>query len=346
MTKTESSNFSEFHPKRLQTFLRDMLGGLQGEMRLERIGGGQSNPTFFVTFDNRELVLRKKPSGEILPSAHAVDREYRIMTALARSRVPVPETVLYHAEPDIVGTPFYLMERLQGRVFPEYSLPGVSPEHRKAMYASMAQTLADLHQVDAQAIGLSGFGREGNYFARQLARWGSQWEAADQKDNPQLDSLLAWLRANLPSDDETTVCHGDFRLGNLMFHPTEPRVIGVLDWELSTLGHPLADLAYNCIAWHTLPSEYGGIRGLDLQALGIPSQAEYLQQYYHFTQRSRGAEAFHFAFALFRLAVIFEGIAARARSGSAASDNAASVGPLGKAFARRGLELLDKTFVI
>lgn len=346
MTKKETSNITEFHPAQLQAFLKDTISGLQGNMRLERIGGGQSNPTFFVTFDNRELVLRKKPSGEILPSAHAVDREYRVMTALAQSRVPVPKTVLYHAEPDIVGTPFYLMERLQGRVFPEYSLPGVSPDDRRAMYESMARTLADLHQVDWQAIGLSDYGREGNYFSRQLARWGSQWETADQHDNPQLDSLLAWLRANLPQDDETTVCHGDFRLGNLMFHPTEPRVIGVLDWELSTLGHPLADLAYNCIAWHTLPSEYGGIRGLDLQALGIPSQAEYLQQYCASTQRSRGAETFHFAFALFRLAVIFEGIAARARSGSAASQNAASVGPLGKVFARRGLELLDNAIVL
>ena len=339
MIKT-SSSFLEFSHQRLEIFIKSRIAGLRGEMRLERIGGGQSNPTFFMSFDNRELVLRKKPSGNILPSAHAVDREYRVMNALAQSQVPVPRTILYHEQSDIVGTPFYVMERLQGRVFPDYSLPGIAPAERTAIYDSMAETLARVHQVDWRAAGLADFGRQGNYFSRQISRWGTQWKASDKRDNPDLDRLLAWLDIHQPQDDETTLCHGDFRLGNLMFHPTEPRVIGVLDWELSTLGHPMADLAYNCIAWHTLPSEYGGVRGLDHTALGIPAQAQYLQQYCQHAGRDNGAEVFHFAFALFRMAVIFEGIAGRARNGNATSTDAAGVGVLGRAFAQRGIELL------
>lgn len=345
ITNTTASPPEFSHP-RLETFLNSRIAGLRGDMRLERIGGGQSNPTFYVSFDNRELVLRKKPSGSILPSAHAVDREYRVMTALAQSSVPVPKTLLYYGQSDIVGTPFYVMERLHGRIFPGYSLPDIAPAERTAMYSSMAETLAHLHQIDWRAAGLADYGRKGNYFSRQISRWGKQWKTSDERDNPDLDKLLIWLDANQPQDDETTLCHGDFRMGNLMFHPTEPRVIGVLDWELSTLGHPLADLAYNCIAWHTMPNEYGGLRGLDHLELGIPAQEAYLQEYYRFAGRRTGAEAFHFAFALFRMAVIFEGIAARARAGSANSTNAADVGLLGKVFARRGIKLLDNSVAL
>lgn len=331
----------DFEPRRLEKFLKSKLPGLQGDMRLERIGGGQSNPTYFVNFDNRSVVLRKQPASSLLPSAHAVDREYRIMDALAATDVPVPKMLLFHAERDVVGTPFYLMERLQGRIFAECALPGMQPSERHAIYLAMADTMARLHKVDWAAIGLSDYGRHGSYFTRQIARWTKQWEMSKTHDNPDIELLIVWLREHIPDESETTISHGDFRLGNLMFHPTEPRVVGVLDWELSTLGHPLADVAYNCIAWCTLPSEYGGIRGLDLEALGIPSEAQYLQRYYTISGRSDGVTAFHFAFALFRLAVIFEGIAARAAGGNAAADNATEVGGLSLAFARRAVEFVD-----
>ena len=331
----------DFEPDRLENFLKGAVAGLAGKMRLEQIGGGQSNPTYFVTFHNRAMVLRKQPGTNLLPSAHAVDREYRVMSALAATDVPVPKMVLFHAERDVVGTPFYMMERLPGRVFPNYALPGMQPAERRAIYLAMAETMARLHKVDWTAIGLSDYGRAGSYFSRQLARWTKQWQMSRTRDNADIDRLMAWLPAHMPDESETTISHGDFRLGNLMFHPTESRVVGVLDWELSTLGHPLADVAFNCIAYHTFPAEYGGIRGEDLEALGIPSEDEYLRHYYRHSGRSDGVTSFHFAFALFRLAVIFEGIAARALSGNATSSNAAEVGELAPVFARRAVELID-----
>ena len=326
----------------LDAWLRREMPGLRGAMRVERIGGGQSNPTYFVDYDNRQLVLRKQPGGDgLLPSAHAIDREYRVMQALAGSLLPVPKMVLYHADRALIGTPFYLMERLHGRVFANCELPGMDPAERRAIYLAMAETMACLHKVDWAAIGLADYGRHGGYFTRQIARWSKQWEMSKTSGNADIERLIPWLHANLPDESETTISHGDFRLGNLMFHPTEARVIAVLDWELSTLGHPLADVAFNCMAFHTLPSEYGGIRGLELQTLGIPQQAEYLQHYYRASGRSDEVTAFHFAFALFRMAVIFQGIAARAASGNAAGDNAAEVGTLAQAFARRAVEFID-----
>ncbi len=331
-----------FDPGSLESFLNGAVAGLEGRMRLEQIGGGQSNPTYFVSFDNRAMVLRKQPSSSILPSAHAVDREYRVMCALAATDVPVPKIVLFHAGREVVGTPVYMMERLPGRVFPSYALPGMERAERRAIYLAMAETMARLHRVDWAAIGLTDYGRAGSYFSRQLARWGKQWQMSRTRDNADIDRLLAWLPAHMPDERETTISHGDFRLGNLMFHPTEPRVVGVLDWELSTLGHPLADVAFNCIAHHTFPAEYGGIRGENLEALGIPGEDEYLQHYYRHSGRSDGVTVFHFAFALFRLAVIFEGIAARALGGNATAANAAEVGELGPVFARRAVELIDR----
>ncbi|SFN43117.1 phosphotransferase family protein [Variovorax sp. OV329] len=327
---------------RLEPFLHRQLPGLRGRMRIEAIGGGQSNPTYFLCFDNRRMVLRKKPAGDVLPSAHAVDREYRVMQALASTPLPVPPVVLYHAEPDIVGTPFYLMERVEGRVFQDSRLPGMSPDGRRAIYLAMADTLAMLHGVDWRAAGLGDFGREGGFFARQLRRWQQQWALSKTRENPAIDELLAWLGEHLPADDETTLTHGDFKLNNLLFHPTEPRVVAVLDWELSTLGHPLADVAFNTVAWRTLPSEFGGIRGLDLAALGIPSEHEYLAHYYRRAGRdaARQATPFHWAFALMRWAVMFEGIAARAARGNAVAENAAEVGQMARALAQRGLEAI------
>ena len=332
----------EFSAPHLQAWLRDHIPGLQGDMRLERIGGGQSNPTFFVTFDNRAMVLRKKPAGDnLLPSAHAVDREYRVLDALASTDVPVPKTVLFCDDSEVIGTPFYLMERLEGRIFPDYALPGVSREERRVMYFSMAETMAKLHAVDFTAAGLADYGKPGNYFSRQIARWTRQWNLSKTADNADVDRLIQWLPANIPPNDDTAISHGDFRFGNLMFHPTEPRVIAVLDWELSTLGHPLADVAYNCMAWHTAPDEFNGMRGLDLPALGIPSQREYLAHYAKTSGRADSITGFHLAFSLFRFAVILEGIASRARDGSASAADAAHVGGQAGAFARRAVEAID-----
>jgi aminoglycoside phosphotransferase (APT) family kinase protein len=324
---------------RLDAFLRREIAGLQGAMALERISGGQSNPTFFVSYDNRRLVLRKRPA-DALPSAHAIDREFRVMQSLHGSAVPVPEVLLYHEGADILDSAFYVMERIEGRVFADCALPGVAPAERTAMYFAMADTLADLHQVDWQAVGLAGYGKPGNYFERQIARWSRQWELSKRRDLSDITHLLAWLPANVPGSEVTAISHGDFRIGNLIFHPTEPRVVGVLDWELSTLGHPLADLAYSALAWRLLPQEYMGMRGADLASLGIPSEQQYLQRYYQRIGEAARVTPFHYAFALFRLAVIFEGIAARAQAGQASSANAAEVGELSVDFARRAIEAI------
>lgn len=329
-----------FDVGRLDAFLRERIGGLEGRAELERISGGQSNPTFFLTYANRRMVLRKKPAGEVLPSAHAVDREARVLRALAGTAVPVPRVLVFHPEPDVVGTPFYVMERVEGRVFGGCELEGATPGERRAMYISYAETMARLHDVDWRAVGLEDFGRPGGYFTRQISRWGKQWKAARFRDIPDLETLEAWLLEHMPPDDEdATLCHGDFRIGNMMFHPTEPRIVAVLDWELSTIGHPMADLGFSVISWRSSPAEYGGLLGLDLVGLGIPGEAEFLERYYA-TRRNRVAPLtpFHVAFAMFRFAVIFEGIAARARAGTAAGADAAQVGDLSIAFARRGME--------
>lgn len=326
---------------RLDEFLRQRIEGASGAMVLKRIDGGQSNPTFFVDYAQRRLVLRKRPAGPLLPSAHAIDREYRIMSALANTGVPVPRMLLYHADPGLIGTAFYVMERVEGRVFADCSLPGVAACDRRSMVLAMAETLAALHHVDWRAQDLADFGRQGNYFERQIARWSRQWALSRTREIPEVEQLIQWLPAHLPDDDVTTIAHGDFRIGNLMFHPTEPRVVAVLDWELATLGHPLADLAYSALAWRLRSDEYMGMRDRDLAALGIPTQAEYLDAYSACAPESGCLVPFHSAFALFRLAVIFEGIASRAASGVASAENAQDVGRLGVVFARRAIEAIE-----
>lgn len=338
--KLSSAQTAEFASETLEGFARKALADSQGDFSIERIVGGQSNPTYFVTLGQRRMVLRKKPVGETLPSAHAVDREHRVLSALSATGVPVPKTILYCDDLSVVGTPFYLMERLEGRVFHDASLPGTTPPERRAMIFGMAETLAKLHDVDPVSVGLGDFGRPSGYFQRQIRRWTRQYELARWRDLPDLETLIRWLPKHLPPDDGARICHGDFRIGNLIFHPIEPQVVGVLDWELSTLGHPLADLAFSALPWITYPDEYGGFRGLDLERLGIPERDAYLERYFasRRTPEEQRLEPFHTAFALFRFAVIFEGIAARARTGSAAADNAGEVGELSAVFARRALE--------
>jgi aminoglycoside phosphotransferase (APT) family kinase protein len=331
----------DFDPARLAPYLKARLPQLEGPMSVARIGGGQSNPTYRLRFAAGEMVLRKQPGGALLPSAHAVDREHRVMAALHTTDVPVPRMLHLCEDRAVIGTLFYVMEALDGRVVHDSSIPGVMPAERAAMYDSMNDVLARLHRVDWQAVGLEGFGRPGGYFARQVSRWTRQWHASKTREIPEIDHLVAWLPENLPAGaDETTIVHGDFRLGNLMFHPNEPRVIAILDWELSTLGHPLADLAHNCLLWHATQAMYYGVEDLDQKALGIPAEAEYVRRYCERTGRAGGLDTFHLAFAMFRFAVIFEGIAQRALIGTAAAADAEQVGRLSVDYARRAFALI------
>jgi aminoglycoside phosphotransferase (APT) family kinase protein len=329
---------SEVDPDRLSGFLAETFGPAR-EFRLDRIGGGQSNPSFFLDWGARRFVLRKQPAGPILKGAHAIDREYRVLEALAPTPVPVPRPVLYHDDPALLGTAFYLMERVAGRVFTDTTLADLPTEERRPVWMALADTLADLHALRPGEVGLGDYGRPGSYFERQLGRWDRQYCDSPSGPIPEIKRLFDWLTAHLPPDDgRVSLCHGDYRLGNVMFHPEEPRAVAVLDWELSTLGHPLADLGFCCMAWNTAPEEYGGLLGTDLAGMGLPSEAEFVAAYMAKARDPAPLLPFHKAFALYRFAVIFVGIADRARAGSAADPEAARLGPLAVRFARRGLE--------
>jgi aminoglycoside phosphotransferase (APT) family kinase protein len=296
-------------------------------LKATRLTGGQSNPTFRLDAGDRRYVLRKKPAGQLLASAHAIDREYRVLDALRDSDVPVPKVYCYSDDSSVVGTPFYIMEFLDGRVWSDQSLPGLTGAERAAVYAEMNRVIAAMHRMDPDAVGLSDFGRTGNYFQRQIARWTRQYGDSRTGDIAAMDALTEWLPQCIPPGDETAIVHGDYRLDNLVFHPTQAQIIGVLDWELSTLGHPMADFAYHCMSWHIPADLWRGIGGLDLQALGIPSSTEYLRRYCDRT----GAQTlehwdFYLAFNFFRIAAILQGIAKRALDGSAAASDAAETG--------------------
>ncbi|MEC7765027.1 MAG: phosphotransferase family protein [Pseudomonadota bacterium] len=322
----------------LERWLEVKLPSEQG-LSVERIGGGQSNPTWFVDFGKARLVLRKKPAGPILKGAHAIEREFRVLRALDASPVPVPRALWLEEDTAHLGTPFYVMERLEGRVFNDNGIAGVSPADRREMYLDTARTLARLHAVRPDEVGLGDFGRPGSYFERQFKRWSDQYAQSPSPRIPALDKLVEWLPANMPPEDgAVSIAHGDFRIGNLMFHPTEPRVIAVLDWELATLGHPLADLGYALMPWRTSPQEYGGILGADWQSAGIPTEDEFVAEYMAHAHAPLTLTRFHVAFALFRFSVIFVGIADRARAGTASSEDASAHGDLPELFARRALE--------
>lgn len=331
---------TDFPVGSLHRFL-DASFGRQADLQVQRISGGQSNPTYFVTHGRARMVLRKQPNGPLLRGAHAIDREYRILTALFPTNVPVPRPILYHADPVLLGTPFYLMERVEGRVLTDCALPDQSSGERRALWRGLAEALASLHGVRPDSVGLGDYGRPGNYFQRQITRWTRQVRDSPGDPIPELNVLADWLQANLPTDDgAVAIAHGDFRMGNMIFHPTEPRVLAILDWELSTLGHPLADLGFSAMPWHSSPDEYGGILGLDWQALGLPTEEEFTAHYHALRPEVAPLLPFHKAFALFRFAVIFVGIADRARQGNAAGANAEAVSPLARRFAIRALEVI------
>lgn len=325
---TEAHRFDE---AALARWLADRgLPGAERGLRVRQFQGGQSNPTFHVEAGDDAYVLRKKPPGVLLPSAHMVEREFKVMAALAATDVPVPVMRLLCEDTDVIGTAFYVMDYLEGRIPDEPSLDeGFDPDERAAVWDSMNDALAKLHTVDPAAVGLDGFGKPANYVGRQLDRWTRQFEASKTDPMPDMDALIEWLSAHEPPADEVSIVHGDFRLPNLMLHPTEPRVIAILDWELSTLGHPLSDLAYNCMTYRMPHDEKAlkGMAGLDLPALGIPAEADYIAAYCRRTGRDGIPDLpFFQAFSFFRLAAICQGVYARGLAGNASSLDALEVG--------------------
>lgn len=330
---------------RLQEYLAANMPGFSGTLTAEKFAGGQSNPTFKLSAGGQSYVLRRKPPGELLASAHAVDREFRVISALRDTDVPVPRTHLLCADEDVIGSMFYVMEYLEGRVFWDPALPEVgSNEERAAIYDDMNRVLAALHTVDVDAVGLTDFGRPGNYFERQVNRWTKQYRASETEHSQAMETLIAWLPANMPPDDGvTSLVHGDYRLDNVMYHPTEPRIIAVLDWELSTLGHPLADLAYQIMAWQ-LPGD-GSLKGMaqiDRASLGLPSDEDYIARYCERTGRdSIDNWNFYLVFCFFRLAAILQGVKKRALIGTASSAEAKAKGELVEPLAALGVNLIN-----
>jgi aminoglycoside phosphotransferase (APT) family kinase protein len=313
---------------RLTEYLSGTLG-LHGSLSISKFPGGQSNPTYLVRVGQEHLVLRSKPKGDLLPSAHAVDREFRVISALAHTDIPVARALALCEDPSVIGQMFYLMEYVEGRVFWDPLLPGLDVEGRAAIFDEMNRVIATLHRIDPTLIGLSDYGRSGSYLRRQVARWSRQYRASEIVRIDAMEHLIEWLPAHLPADSGTGLVHGDFRLDNLIFHPSKPRVVAVLDWELSTLGDPLADFAYNAMAWH-IDQHYSGLRGLggaDLALLGIPDEASYVARYCERTGHTRLQQwDYYIVYNLFRLAGILQGIAARAAQGNAANTSAAEFG--------------------
>jgi len=329
----------------LAAYLATQVPGFAGPLRSTKFKGGQSNPTYLIEAASGRYVLRRKPPGPLLASAHAVDREFRVLQALHGGPVPVATPLLLCRDESVIGSMFYLMDYVDGRVHWDPSLPGMEPAQRAAHYEAIAATLAALHGIDVAAAGLSDFGKPGNYFARQLARWSEQYAASRTRDIPAMDALIERLPARCPADDGVVaLTHGDYRIDNLMFAPEGTRVAAVVDWELSTLGHPLADLGYFCMALR-LPRNPAlpGLAGMDRAALGIPSEEELLARYAALSGRAIPADwPFVLAFSYFRLAAIAQGVAKRVEQGNASSEQAAQAGAMTELLAQAGLQVLSK----
>jgi aminoglycoside phosphotransferase (APT) family kinase protein len=330
----------------LEHYLRNQIADLKGPLQIEQFRGGQSNPTYRITAtDGRRFVLRRKPPGKLLPSAHAVDREYTVVRALHSIGFPVALPYVLCEDVSVIGTAFYLMDFVEGRVLWDQSLPSMSKSERFAIWDELNRVIALLHTTDHGTLGLEGFGKPGNYIERQIARWTRQYQASETEKIPAMDDLIAWLPKNIPPQTGTTIVHGDFRLDNTIFHPSEPRILAVLDWELATLGEPLADFAYHCMSWHIPPGQFRGIAGLDLDALGIPGESEYLATYCKRTGRSAvnpGHWDFYIGYNLFRIAAILQGIAKRVVDGTAASEHARDAGKRARPMAELGWKQVEK----
>ena len=329
----------------LERYMREHVEGFSGPLAVEQIKGGQSNPTYRLNAGGTSYVMRRKPPGKLLPSAHAVDREYRVITALEGSDVPVPRTYCLCTDESVIGSMFFVMDCVEGRVLWDPQLPGMAPAERGAIFDEMNRVIAALHRVDYAAIGLGDYGKPGNYFARQIDRWSRQYKASETEKIEAMDLLMEWLPSNIPAGDETSIVHGDYRIDNMIFHPTEPRVLAVLDWELSTLGHPMADFSYHLMGWRLSAAEFRGLRGCDLAALGIPAEKQYVDAYLRRTGAATPSAkdlAFCMAYNMFRAAAIFQGVMARALAGNAASAQAMEVGKRTRPMADLGWKQVEQ----
>lgn len=312
-----------FDEEALLAYLERTVDGFAGPLAIRQFEGGQSNPTFLLETPTERYVLRKQPPGELLRSAHQVDREFRVMHALADTDVPVPRMLALCEDTEVIGTKFYVMEHVAGRVFSDAFFPGMSREERSAVYADLARVLAALHRVDPSAVGLESFGRPGNYYARQISRWSKQYLASKTEEVEAMDRLMEWLPAHIPETEESVVVHGDYRPGNMLIHASEPRIVAVLDWELSTLGHPLADLGYICMDFHTDSHASVPLASPEAREQGIPSEAEFIEAYCRAAGRE-GIENWNFflTYNFFRSAGIAEGVYRRGLDGNASSETA------------------------
>lgn len=324
-----TSQGPELDTSALAAWLEDRIEGMEGPLDAQRFKGGQSNPTFLLT-DGRgqRYVLRKKPDGELLPSAHAVDREYRVMKALEGTDVPVARMFVYCDDTAVIGTAFYVMEFVDGRIFWDPSLPELDAAERAGVYKDMNRVIAALHRIDPKAVGLADYGKPSGFFERQVSRWTKQYRASQTESIPAMEHLIEWLPTHTPAAEETRIFHGDLRLDNMIFHPTQPRVLAMLDWELSTLGHPLADFAYHALPWRLTSDQFRGMAEKDIVSLGIPTEDDYLRKYCAATGRKADLAEYEFCivYSMFRLAAILQGILKRSLDGTAASESALSTG--------------------
>lgn len=321
-----------FDVPRVAAFMREQVAGFSGELQVEQFKGGQSNPTFRLAAGGKRYVLRRKPPGALLPSAHAVDREFRVISALSTTEVPVAHAYALCEDPSVIGTAFFIMDCVDGRILWDPALPGMSNAARATIYDEMNRVISALHRVDPAAVGLAEYGKPGNYIERQVARWTKQYRAAETERIEAADRLIEWLPRHIPAGDEARIVHGDFRIDNVIFHASEPRILAILDWELSTLGHPLVDFAYHCMSWRMPSGAARGLGGIDVQSLGIPLEADYLRTYLQRTGRNQADAVspadwtYYLVFNMFRLVGILQGITARALQGNAASTQAQEAG--------------------
>ena len=355
---SDTDNFSGTRPvaaehafdlARLAEYMRAHVDGFAGELSVEQFKGGQSNPTFRLSAGGKNYVLRRKPPGVLLPSAHAVDREFRVISALSQTSVPVARAYALCEDVNVIGSMFYIMDCVEGRILWDPALPGMTNAERGAHYAEMNRVMAELHRVDPTAVGLAEYGKPGNYIERQVARWTKQYRAAETESIDAADQLIEWLPKYVPAGDEARIVHGDFRIDNVIFHSTEARILAVLDWELSTLGHPLVDFAYHCLVWHMQAGNgVRGLAGVDIAALGIPTESEYLQSYVHRVGNVDAGSVtvadwnYYLVFNMFRLVGILQGIMARALQGNASSERALEAGRRARPLAEQAWALAQQ----